>query len=286
MKQNILLLLMLLLLLTLTSCITALTPALLSGGTQPSATPDQVLSYADVFSTTPVSMSTEEGARIIREEFPDLCTNLKFQSSSWNRDKSIQRLEYDSFEAYFIVNSSTGRIDSFRLQRLPDPNLPSMNIAEAQQAAEDFISTHRPDFDLSIMKQTLAETVRNSQFQFEWREFRDDVDIGNAVRIEVDLRGNVLSCSAARNDNLNIDTKAKRITQDEAIAAIKGYLKPILAQERYDALQCDEGGLIVWGNRVAWRIELSAQPEGDPVTYYYWITVDAQTGEVLDDTRG
>ncbi len=275
-------LILLLLLLTFTSCMAAPTAAPLSaGGTQPTATPDQVLS-----STTPVSMSTEEGARIIWEEFPDLCTDLKFQICSWNRDKSVQRLEYDSFEAYFIVNSSTGKIDSFRLQRLPDPNLPSMNIAEAQQAAEDFIATHRPDFDLSIMKQTLAETVRNSQYRFEWREIRDDVDIGNAVRIEVDLHGNVLSYSAARNDNLNIDTKAKRITQDEAIAATKGYLKPILAQERYDALQRDEGGLIVWGNKVAWRIELSAQPEGDPVTYYYWITVDAQTGEVLDDTRG
>ncbi len=164
-----------------------------------------------------------------------------------------------------------------------------MGIAEAQQVAEDFIRTHRPDFDLSIMNQTCSEIFdggAGKRFRFEWREFRDDVDIGNAIHTEVDLHGNVLSYSAARNDNLNIDTKAKRITQDEATAVIKHYLQPIIAQERFDALQCDGGGLIVWDNKVAWRVKLSAQPKGDPVTYYYMITVDAQTGKVLDDTRG
>ncbi len=77
MRQNALLLLILSLLFPLTSCIANPTAALLSAGDpQPFATPDHVLSYDDVFSTTPASMSTEDGARIIREEFPDLCTNL------------------------------------------------------------------------------------------------------------------------------------------------------------------------------------------------------------------
>lgn len=249
---------------------------------------------SDLFRDTPTMLTVEEGLAIVREKFPDMSEGIEFTGCTLNWDKSIEWLHYENNESSFWVNSKTKLVDNFFLNNLDqiiNINDNAIDLQEARIIAVSIIQKYRPDFNIKQMTQTIGRLEDHGGFQcylFDWREYRDNVDIGNDINIEIALNGELISYAAGKND-VQVDTKAEKMNEEDAVGYAKQYLSACIEEDRFDALMVENTGLIVWNqNRVCWKVELSSQPQSDgPVpTYYYCVILDAQTGAVVNFLSG
>ncbi len=232
-------------------------------------------------------LSSQEGLALLRQKLPADFGEPTFVGVNNSADGEQQWLEFVTSRVTVKLNAVTEEIDSLTVLNARHATGEELHLDAARQRAESFAATYRPDLDLAALKLVTSERYDEGdayRYQFEWKEYRNEVYTGSGILMELASSGALLGFHASKR---NVDTSGLTIPKAQAVDLTLAFLgsgvKGIgMTDELHRALLLEDAELVAKGESVAWKITLHT-PEGyDDIDHCFWVWVDARTGEVLD----
>lgn len=241
----------------------------------------------------PTMMSVEEGLSVaeLHKTFDD----EKIEYTSVQKTKDDEYLSYDSEVAAYKIQASSGSLAGFYRKDLIPNGEVLVSMEEAEKIAIAAVKKYRNDFDLSTMTQTVAflhESRHVSRYEFEWRLFKQGVDIGHTINVEVTGSGEFSAFVCNNNIDFEPDTSKVNLSVEEIKEMALSYIKSGQSGQKADNLTVEEARMISRGNELFWRVELKKyendldNPEIPPDEYYYLMIINAETGEIVEKMAG
>lgn len=234
------------------------------------------------------SIGVDQGLKIIQKLFPD---ESGIQFISKDKIASEDELLYGNDAARFWVNAKTGALDSFQLTHQAESGKSALALEEARDAAKTYIQKYRSDIDFSKMTPTIGKLLdhgaNSKEYEFEWRRYKDGVDIGTYAMVMLTPDGVLKFFSACNNDANTPDlSTAADLGEQKAVQIALDYVKDKTTPERYAVIKVDKTEKVVWKNnqnRLTWIVSLSSSGvDKEPIVYGFVVFVDAQTGEIVN----
>lgn len=194
-------------------------------------------------------------------------------------------LSYDSDIACYKVNAASKEVCCVYRKDISAPKF-TITTGEAQEKAISFIKKYRPDFNLDEMVLTSVwqhDSKNDYSYEFEWRTFVDEIDIGHSIVIQVSGSGDFLLYVCTTNNDYKIDLSKIKVDQRSAIDIA---LNSISSQNRRDKnipLIAYNPQKMLYNDKIVWQVYLgSERPSEEYEEECYIILIDAETGNILE----
>ncbi len=168
------------------------------------------------------------------------------------------------------------------------------DVTATMQKAIDVVKQHRNDFDLTEMILTVSkpqESKSVARYMFEWRLYKEDVDIGHTIYVEISGKGDFLCFMCNNNREYEPDLSKVKYNEDDVKELAVNYLKKGLDYEMEKNLIVDSSQLRLYNNEIVWVVELSASVpmQGDESrndTYYFLLIINTENGSIISEMAG